>query len=301
MKTNVMIGLVCIVAIGAIIFNTFFAHAEPQQTMNVNFLNYWANIPLREVKEVSVDNVAIPVTATAYDDLNDLIGAAGKPGISLIAIDAMTFLEYHDVFKDYAIYALRPKTSYLVVDPKHTAIEHINDIKGAVLGINGKASDEYVFRAVIDMEGIIGLSLDEITCTNLLDQVNLLTDSMINYAILETPYEQYVLSRGARQLYTFSSMYDALLVPKTLDDDQLEYVTQYLKDTMTISAEDHAEKWLTAYFPAIKAYPLNTIPPFEAFEKPAPDIVNQMITYFYATNRIDTKYALNEIVVEGFK
>ncbi|MBS7527423.1 hypothetical protein KHM83_12130 [Fusibacter paucivorans] len=301
MKTKVIIGLICLTAIGSIVFQALFAGSEPSQSIDVHFLNYWANVPLREVTDVKVDNTTLPVKAVAYDDLNTLLGAADQTDTALIIIDALTFLEYHDIFTDYAIYALRPKASYLMVDPKHTSIEHVNDIKGAVLGINGKASDEYVFRTVIDMEGIIGLSLDEIACTNLYDQINLLTDSMINYAVLEAPYDQYVLSRGARKLYTFDHMFDAVLVPKSLDDHQLEQVTSYLNEAVAVSQDDKTEKWLDAYFPTLRDYLSTDYMPFESFERPDPEVINQMITYFYATNRIDTKYALNEIVIEGFK
>jgi hypothetical protein len=301
MKTNAMIALVCLIAIGALAFSFFASPEQTDDTLDVKCLNVWANVPLQQVNEITDDKSPLPVTTTAYNDLNDLISSAGESNESVVILDAMTYLEYHDVLSHYAIYALRPKSTALLVDPKHASIEHINDIKGAVLGIAGQASDEYIFRAVIDMEGIIGLSLDEIDCTKLLDKVTLLTDSIINYAIMEAPFDQYVLTRGARRLYRFDNTYDALLVPENFDDDQLRRVNTYIAAIDGVKTTGNTEKWMQQYFPELKRFVPDEPMITAAFDKPDSDIINQMVTYFYATNRIDSKYKLSEIVVDGFK
>ena len=300
MRDKFIIGIIAFVTIALIGVNIFFQfHRTENQILNIHVLDQWINQPFDETHTLSTENGDVDLKIHYYSDYKDLL-SADKTSNAIFIFDAVAYLEHKSDFENFSILALRPKQVSLVINPQNSEISSIKDLKGPVLGVSSKASDEYLFRSVIDKEGLVGIALDEVTFTDPVEKIEMLTDGYIEYAFLESPYLEIAVEKGAGVLYNFDNCYDALIVSKELDEkifaelpklirtyneNMKAYSGVLLKETSIKNIESYRDKLRTLMYP---------------FEKPDVEVINKLATYFFATNRIDEKYTFAELVIEGF-
>lgn len=305
MKKFMILMVVTVITLGAIAFNSSnLISSDDLSTYKLVVMDKWTNQTYQETTSFTFDDTTYGLEVIYCKDFNDLLSYDALPDETLYIFDSFAFIEHKDTYKNYSIFALRPKIVDLIVAPDFDHIEKLNDIKGAVLGITSQAADEYLFKSIIDSEGLLGVSLDEVVLTDPYEKMTLLMDNYIHYAFLESPLRELANEKGGKTLYQFKNSYDAFIVPNTTDDDIMAIYNRIIDeindDIINISPDPKKPLALTDNDEVTQIGSLLT-DDLNLFIKPTTDEINRMVTYFFVTNRIDEKYTFEEIVLEGFR
>jgi len=275
--------------------------------IQIDMLSKTSSLPVGTLTSFEFDDEVIDVNVKLYQSLDSLLVETAPSSTSHIRVmDTLTYLEYYSTLSDYRIIAMQPKDIELIVNPKHADIKELNAIKGSILGISSQASDEFLLRTVIDSQGIIGLSLDEVSIPSSAESALMISDDLINFGLFESPYIAYTLSNGCKSFYSFSDiMYDVYLVPVDLDNVILEKTTTYL-ETLNQHIEVYQDKSndeiKNEMNRAFGKYALESDhPKFYNLIKPDELLINRFVTYLYATNWIDHKYPYDTLALDAFK